>query len=478
MMRCLTLAREVSARGHDTALVMAASEMAGSLRAKGWEVSELQPEAHQPDQSPPHAHWLRLPWPSDARGTAQALGVADWLVLDHYGLDARWVRMVREGHPALRVLTIDELDDRPLGSDLVLDIGRMVGRRRHSALGKLVGPNFALLRPEFAAMRPEALARRHGAVQRVLILPGLMDAAGLAPRALDALDEADFEGVAEVVMGREAQSRGAVEARVCGRKDRVLMLDAPDMARRMGQADFCIGAGGGTAWERCCMGLPTVAVAVADNQIAQVDALDRAGAVVGLSLEAANSGRLPEAISQVVAFRERMAVAAAGLCDGRGAARVADALEGKLRDLAYSDRELLFRWRDRPLVREVSNSAAPLNPETHCAWFGRTLTRDDGLWRIYQEGGRDLGFVAAERKGEFWRWSFYLGEPDASPGAGGRMLCAFLRLLPDGCTVEGEVKSGNTASVRLHERLGFKWESERDGTLVFRRAMRHQESGS
>lgn len=478
VMRCLTLARELSARGHDIVMIMAVSEMGALLRAEGLEVIELAPEAHEPDSNTPHAHWLSLPWSRDGEQTAQALGAADWLVLDHYGLDARWMHMVQRMRPALRILVIDDLDDRSLGADLVLDMGRMGGRRRHGAPGQLIGPGFALLRPEFTAMRAAALARRSGPVLRALILPGLMDAAGLAPRALEALDEAGFKGMAEVVMGSAAQSRPAVEARVSGRSDRILTLDARDMARRMAEADLCIGAGGGTAWERCCLGLPTVAVAVADNQRAQVEALDRAGAVIGLSLTAACLGRLPEAIRQITALRETMATAAAELCDGAGTGRVADALEGELRPLVDADHDLLFRWRDQPRIRAVSHSSAPLDPGTHSSWFKRTRTRDDGLWRIYREGGRDLGFVAAVQTSTVWRWSFYLSEADAPVGTGGRMLSAFLRLLPDSVTVEGEVKTGNTASVRLHERLGFERVAERDGMLVFRKSLRHQERHS
>lgn len=477
-MRCLTLARELSARGHDTAMVMATSEMATALSAEGWEIKELTPEVHEPDSSPPHAHWLSLPWSRDGERTAEALGPADWLVLDHYGLDARWVNLVRQVRPTLRILAIDDLDDRPLGADLVLDMGRMNGTRHHGAPGQLLGPSFALLRREFLETRSAALARRSGPVRRALILPGLMDAARLAPRALDALDEVGFEGVTEVVMGHAAQSRPDVEARVAERGDRILTLDAQDMARRMEKADFCIGAGGGTAWERCCLGLPTVAVIVADNQHAQVEALDRAGAVIGLSLAAARSDKLPEAIRQTMALRRTMAAAAASLCDGIGTSRVADALEAQLRVLIQTDCDLLFRWRDQPHIRAVSHSSTPLNPETHSIWFKHTQARDDGLWRIYREGGRDLGFVAAVQTEEVWQWSFYLGETNAPAGAGGRMLGAFLSLLPDRVTVEGEVKIGNTASVRIHERLGFERVVERDGTLVFRKTLHHQERPS
>lgn len=478
VMRCRALAQEMSSRGHATAFIMSASQMAESLRADGWEVNVLYPEAHEPEPHPPHAHWLSMPWSRDGEQTIDALGEADWLVLDHYGLDRRWVCMLREAHPALRVLAIDDLDDRPLNADLVLDIGRLGGRRRHGAPGQMIGPRFALLRPEFAEMRSAALARRNEPVRRAIILPGLMDAAALAPRALDALDEAGFKGEAEVVMGSSAQSRPEVETRVSGRRDRILTLDAQDMARRLTLADICIGAGGGTAWERCCLGLPTVAVAVADNQRAQVNMLDKVGATIGLSLADAHGIGLSDAIRQVVGVREKMVTAAASLCDGAGTERVADALECELRPLIDSDRELLFQWRDQPHIRAVSHSTAPLDPRGHSSWFERIRTRSDGIWRIYREGGRDLGFVAAIWTGEVWQWSFYLGETDAMPGAGGRMLSSFLRLLPDGAIVEGEVKAQNTASVRLHERLGFNRVLELDRTLVFRMALRQPECDS
>ena len=53
-------------------------------------------------------------------------------------------------------------------------------------------------------------------------------------------------------------------------------VDADDMAQRMVDADLAIGAAGSTSWERCCLGLPTVMMVLADNQktIAKNLALD------------------------------------------------------------------------------------------------------------------------------------------------------------------------------------------------------------
>jgi spore coat polysaccharide biosynthesis predicted glycosyltransferase SpsG len=41
----------------------------------------------------------------------------------------------------------------------------------------------------------------------------------------------------------------------------------------MAIADFAIGAGGATTWERCCMGLPSIVISIAENQRPACEAL-------------------------------------------------------------------------------------------------------------------------------------------------------------------------------------------------------------
>lgn len=475
LMRCLTLAGEARRRGHAVHFVVNRSGVNARIGAAGFAFTELAPEPHRSEPAPPYAHWLSRPWQSDAAATAAIAADfgPDWLVWDHYGLDARWVESVRAACPPMRVLALDDPDDRPLGSDLVLDAARIgSGERRFPAPGMLAGPDFALIRPEFAVVRDAALKRRDGDVARILVAPGMMDAAGLAPLALQALAGRSLE--VEVVMGAASQSADAVARMIEGAPGRKLTLDADDMDARMTAADLCIGAGGGTSWERCCLGLPTVAIAVAENQQPGIAALAERGAVLALTLEEARAGGLPAAIDTAIDASAGMARAAAALCDGRGAGRVLDALEATLRPLTPEDERRLFEWRDQPHIRAASHSAAPLDWQAHRAWFARTLERKDGLRLVYGEGGRDLGFVAAVDRGEgLWQWSFYVGARDAPRGAGGRMLAAFLHRLaaePSCRAVEGEVLATNPRSAALHRRLGFREvPSVRPEFLVFRR---------
>ncbi len=467
VMRCLTLAERLKERGHHLHFVTVAApegDMVPRIQAAGFEVTSLHPSpVRLSKDGPPHLHFLSLDWQEDARQTGQVCAAMDpdWLIWDHYGLDARWVNSVRAaGSARLRVMVIDDLDDRPLGSDLLLDQTRLApAPLRFPVLAVLTGPHFALLRPEFAALRPQALALRDGLVSRVLIAPGMGDMANLAPRALRALEAFPILE-AEVVMGSASQSRAEVEALVAANPRFGLTLDATDMATRMARADLCIGAGGTTTWERCCLGLPSVLVAVAANQQGTLKAIAKAGAAETLALtEWQDEGRLTQAIAAAVHRAADLAKASAALVDGLGATRVAEVLEGHLRPVTPDDAELLFIWRNRPRIRAMSLTQVPLEWPTHRDWVARAAEQKDGLWLIYAEGKRELGHINARRNEHDWTWGFYIGEDTAPKGAGRRMLAAFLRLLvarDDFDTLSAVVRRGNAASEALHRGFGFR----------------------
>ncbi|MBL6431055.1 MAG: hypothetical protein HPM95_06840 [Alphaproteobacteria bacterium] len=56
--------------------------------------------------------------------------------------------------------------------------------------------------------------------------------------------------------------------------------DIRDMAGFLSRMDLAVGAAGSSAWERCCLGLPSVMLVIADNQQAIAHALSEAGAAV------------------------------------------------------------------------------------------------------------------------------------------------------------------------------------------------------
>lgn len=340
VMRCLTLAHALRARGARCRFVSRqhSGHMIDAVGAAGFEVQALpesRPGAAVGREQGIYAAWLGVDPATDAQ-QARALLTdqpADWLVVDHYGIDARWETRMR---PAChRLLVIDDLADRRHECDMLLDqtLNREpadYARLVPSGCSMLTGSRFALLRHEFTAERPASLQRqRSGHIRRLLIAMGGVDLHDVTSRVLAALAHCDLPADIEVdvVMGRQApwQDKVRQAAQHLPFAVRVHVgIDA--MVRLMADCDLAIGAAGTTAWERCCLGLPTIAMVLAPNQREGAQALQAAGAVVVIESDDRLELALATAWRSVAApgVLAQMSAAAAELCDGRGADIVAD----------------------------------------------------------------------------------------------------------------------------------------------------------
>ena len=236
---------------------------------------------------------------------------------------------------ASAVMVIDDLADRMHDCDLLLDSG--YGRLKQDYAGLvrpgtelLMGPVHALLRPAFARVRSEQGQRdRTGKVDRVFISFGLSDVGQVAARVYGAL-RAQLAGV-EVDLALAGDAPSLPELLRMAERDAGLHLhvNATDVVTLMGRADVAIGAGGGSTWERACLGLPTLAVIVAENQRDTIERLTRDQVLLSVDLREPDFDRVIRSrFNQLVKPRVRQTLSnrVFDLCDGQGADRVAEAL--------------------------------------------------------------------------------------------------------------------------------------------------------
>jgi UDP-2,4-diacetamido-2,4,6-trideoxy-beta-L-altropyranose hydrolase len=270
---------------------------------------------------------------SAAQDLTQAVAAErfDAVVFDHYGLSASDHQAMAKGRPAL---VIDDLADRPLAADLILDSGPARRSQDYDGLVPetarlLLGPHYAPVRPGFAALREAALARRGGPVGRVLVSLGLTDVGAITARLVDRVRPKIGGAALDVVLGAEAPSLAGLK-RIARHDPRLsLHVDSADMAQLAGQADLAVGAAGSSAWERCVMGLPSLMVVVADNQRAAAQALaEREAALVVDLRDPAFEDQFDRLFARLMRdgpLRARIGQASAEVCDGLGAPRVAEA---------------------------------------------------------------------------------------------------------------------------------------------------------
>jgi UDP-2,4-diacetamido-2,4,6-trideoxy-beta-L-altropyranose hydrolase len=321
VMRGLTLARALADEGAACAFV-ASPAVATVLDAFGADMTRIAAVADTP-----------AGLVDAAAGAARDF---DAVVIDHYGLAAADHRMIAAGRPTL---IIDDLADRPLAADLVLDSGPARTAADYAGLVPagaelLLGPHHAPVRPAFAALRREALARRASAppVRRILVSLGLTDVGGITGRVVDLMlprlkAGGAGQAVLDVVLGSGAPSLPRLGAMAAHEPRLVLHVDSHDMPRLILEADLAVGAGGSTSWERCVLALPTLLLVLAANQAEASQALAAADAVLALDVAAPDfETAFATEFSRLLddpALRDRLSTASAAVCDGRGAARVA-----------------------------------------------------------------------------------------------------------------------------------------------------------
>lgn len=380
-MRCAALGLALRQQG--AAVAFAIRDPAPETRAmlQAWDFSVMAlPALALPDQ-PVEQLWPAPTMLRDAEDTARLAADADAIVVDHFGLGAPWHRAMRGDGRV--VLALDDMADRPVEADLLLNPGLNASAQAYDALvparcGLLLGPRYALLRPQFAA--GAAVTVRSGeTLRRLLVCCGSGDHDNVTARFIEGILQAALPGLVhvDVVLGALNPHATLLQSRF-GAEPRLHFHQAvEDMAELMRAADLFLGAGGGMTWERCAVGLPGLVVALAPNQRPLSVAMAERGIDVYLGEGAALApASVAEALRQAAAPRAAVATAMHSLCDGLGAGRVARRLGlGRLglRAAGAADGEALFQWRNAPFVRRYSGDGAEIPRGDHEKWLAATL---------------------------------------------------------------------------------------------------------
>ncbi len=274
VMRCAALAGLLRRRDAEIAFICREHEgnYCDWIEAQGYTLFRLPAPASDEatDRRLPHSKWLGVTQARDGEETRRMFADAtwDWLIVDHYGLDAEWEEQMR---PALgRIMVIDDLADRRHDADLLLDQNIQARPGRYDGLvpdicRQLLGPNFALLRSEFSQLRADSRPR-DGELNRLLVFMGGSDQQNLTSKVLDGVRQSGLAVHTDVVMGGASVHLDNVRQQCSAAPACALHVQTGKMAHLMAGSDLMIGAPGSATWERCCLGLPSLLIAIAENQ--------------------------------------------------------------------------------------------------------------------------------------------------------------------------------------------------------------------
>jgi UDP-2,4-diacetamido-2,4,6-trideoxy-beta-L-altropyranose hydrolase len=426
----------------------------------------------------------KLVLPDDAAGEAAAM-MARWpegcdvLVIDHYGRGAGFEQSLRAW--AKRIAVIDDLANREHDADVLTDSSALSAASYQGLVPEscrvLAGPSIAIVHPGFVLARDVALPRRDGRkVSRILVSFGQVDPENATALALDAIELSGFAGAVDVVLGQAAPNLSAIRRRA---KHRVtLHVNASNMPALMATSDFSIGAGGTTAFERCCVGLPALVVEIAENQQGVIRALTAARAIESAGPRASVTKEtladILKALLSDSAKLAAMAATGAALVDGRGAERVFVAAIGeekskdgravRVRVAEEPDEAWLLDLQAKPETRLYSSNPTAPTAEEHAAWFAKTRKDPTRLLMIVEADGKAAGMLRLDRRPENHIVNIAVDPAFHRSGIGAAALRLASRISP-GKTLLAQVHEGNAASLALFSAEGYRHD---DGTFYKR----------
>lgn len=469
--RTLSLAHALTETGVEPVFLTRVADIdsASAVRAEGFRVISLPPAGDAPGGAGagPYAHWLGVDLAQDAVQTIKALAAehVDWIVVDHYAIDATWHRAVATALGA-RICVIDDLADRNLACEVVVDhnvaadpAGRYAARVADGA-AVLAGPRYALLGATFVS--PE-MAQVRDAVRSVGIFMGGVDLGDHTSTVLEALDGVGFEGEIEIVTTRANPHLARLEKAVALRPGTRLSVDLPDLASFFARHDVQVGAGGGATWERCRVGAPTLLLVVAENQRRSSELLAQWGVVATTapagetSLTAIKAALAP--LLSDPGLRGSLSRKASELVDGLGARRVALKIAAStltVRPASLGDAGLIHQWRDHPATRAVSRDGRSIPFADHYRWLEGALNDVRRTILIGEVGQVPVGVVRFDQRDDHSaEASIYLDPALHGLGLGRALLLAAESAAPPGLDIVAETLEDNDASQRLFASVGY-----------------------
>jgi len=397
----------------------------------------------------------------------------DWLVIDHYGIDAGFERVFRK--LARNIMVIDDLADRPHDCDVLLDQGpgRNAGDYAdlvpaHATV--LAGPNYALLDPAYGDFRDRNLPDASNGRAAIFVSFGATDPRNITDRGLDALAGSAVSGPVNVVLGPAAPYREEVSARLKSwRTEATLHIDTAEIIPLLADSLLAVGAGGVSALERCCCGVPSVIAVTADNQRPAAAGIRAAGAAELVDLD--NVTEASAIIADFAAQPDTLArIAAAGklLCDGRGGRRIAmtlvperlpNGVPVRLRPAAEDDEHAILEWQRLPGSRRFARNPEVPDAATHAAWMKATLNDPEVLLNIIECESRAVGVLRLDRRPDRGCLPAFevsiLIDPDQHRAGIGKAGLVLARRLVPGVVILAAIHRDNAPSLSLFRGAGY-----------------------
>jgi UDP-2,4-diacetamido-2,4,6-trideoxy-beta-L-altropyranose hydrolase len=340
VIRCMTLATQLKNLAFNVYFICKPmmGDIVNSIKSKGYDVILLN-SADRDDESD---DFSVNSCNSDSQQVIDLCSLLslDLIILDHYFLNYSWEKAVKDHS---KLMCISDFPAGPRACDILLDssLSRDHAEYRLDVSSDcllMTGSDYVMVRPEFALSRSLGAVSKQ--VSKILVTMGGADPQDYTSRIIKIISQYEAYDLSniqfDIVLGRSYQFTPLVLNLISTSKFNYVIHEyIDDMAGLMKDMDVIIAAAGTTLWECFSLGIPTIAVQIADNQQYNVDSCSRAGAIIPINQDCDLESSLIAALGDVLGtnnIRHSLRDNGLNICDGQGAKRVAENIRGAIHE--------------------------------------------------------------------------------------------------------------------------------------------------
>ena len=480
VLRCVTLGRKLSEYGIDC--IFFTRRITNNLKnfvSKDFEVVTLDCQDPFFEAGDEYSRWLGVRQKIDAEDFISKISTKQisCVVVDHYGLDADWEKIVR--NKICNLIVLDDLANRKHDCDMVIDQSIRSGVDPYEKLvpegcSKLLGPRFALLGNLF-----KISPKRNTNDYSIFINFGGTDKDNFTLHVLTLLESTSIPDQLpiKIVIGKDYQFKSALEEIIKISRFKINLVQNPsNIAFEISECNFSIGAGGGSLLERSVLGVPSILYATAKNQ--KHICLEYQRRRLGFFLEKDDVDEVNKLNTAVQFFLNGVnlkdkARRNKDFVDVRGVDRIVAEIVKKIehfkvRTARIDDAKFIYNCRYKNVTESFYLNASIPDLSSHVSWFSKALGSDKIRHLIYKFSNAKIGYIRLDNKTEPFEVSIYVDKIYRGRGFGLLMLDNLCKEFGQS-KLRASVHLQNKPSLNSFIKCGFRILNEQNGFLQLER---------
>ncbi len=410
------------------------------------------------------------------------------IIVDHYNLDIVWEKYFKDNikikylSKDFKILVIDDLHNRKHDCDILIDQNftsfKAIDKYKKlvpSKCVKLLGPTYCLLDEVYYDFYLKSFTRH--SIKTIMIYFGGHDNKYLTYKLVKLfLNEKYKNYFFEIVLSKSNKFYLEILKITKKFKNFIIHDSLNNLGNLILRSDLAIGAGGTTTWERFVLGLPSLIIPVADNQIESSINLESKGLTKVMresqTLEIWIEKSIEEFKKDINLLSDKLSY----VVDPFGTSRVCNLLTSskrpiKLKNLKEYHKSILFKLSNDPDTRNNSFKNKEISIEEHNNWFKKVLIDKKSIIYIaYCNNDIPIGQIRFDIKGENLYLNFSIEKTSRGKGFGYEIIKKSLKKLKKEKYifnfVIADVYLKNLSSIKIFKKLNFSEASTKKSKII------------